>query len=55
MTPQGQIQGMVVGVGGFLGLGEKDVALKMDKFAITPSDDGSASKLVLNATADDSS
>ena len=53
MTPQGQIQGMVVGVGGFLGMGEKDVAIKMDKFSITPSDDGSASKLVLNATADE--
>jgi len=53
MTPQGQVQGMVVGVGGFLGMGEKDVALMMDKFTITPSDDGSASKLVLNATADD--
>jgi hypothetical protein len=53
MTPQGQIQGMVVGVGGFLGMGEKDVALKMDRFSITPSDDGSASKLVLNATVED--
>ena len=53
MTPQGQIQGMVVGVGGFLGMGEKDVALKMDKFTITPSDDGSVSKLVLNATVDE--
>ena len=30
------IQGFVVGVGGFLGIGERNVALKMDQLKITP-------------------
>lgn len=34
------IEGVVVGVGGFLGLGEHNVALKMDKFQFRPSENG---------------
>jgi sporulation protein YlmC with PRC-barrel domain len=50
------IEGVVVGVGGFLGLGEHNVALKMDKFQFRPSESGrvmvilTASKEELQAT-----
>lgn len=50
------IEGVVVGVGGFLGLGEHNVALKMDKFSFRPSESGrvmvilTASKEELQAT-----
>ncbi|MFM9845630.1 MAG: PRC-barrel domain-containing protein [Hyphomicrobiaceae bacterium] len=50
------IEGVVVGIGGFLGLGEHNVALKMDKFTFRPSESGrvmvvlTASKEELQAT-----
>jgi hypothetical protein len=34
------VEGFVIGVGGFLGIGEKSVALKMDKLKMTSSPDG---------------
>jgi hypothetical protein len=34
------VEGFVIGVGGFLGMGEKKVALKMDKLKMTSSPDG---------------
>ena len=34
------IDGFVIGVGGFLGLGEKSVALKMDRLKMTHGEDG---------------
>jgi sporulation protein YlmC with PRC-barrel domain len=45
----GKIEGMVVSVGGFLGLGEKHVALKMDRFRLTPQADGGA-RITVGAT-----
>ena len=36
----GKIEGLVVSVGGFLGIGEKNVALRMDRFKVTPEADG---------------
>jgi hypothetical protein len=35
------VQGFVIGVGGFLGIGAKDVALQIDKLRITAAADGS--------------
>ncbi len=35
------VEGFVIGVGGFLGLGEKSVALKLDRLKISPDPDGS--------------
>jgi sporulation protein YlmC with PRC-barrel domain len=32
------VEGFVIGVGGFLGMGERNVALKMDELKITPAD-----------------
>jgi sporulation protein YlmC with PRC-barrel domain len=46
------IQGLVVGVGGFLGIGEKEVAVSYDAFDIR-SDGNGGEKLVLSATADE--
>jgi hypothetical protein len=35
------VQGFVIGVGGFLGIGERNVALNMDKLKMAPNPDGS--------------
>src|SRR5438128_945893 len=34
------VEGFVIGVGGFLGIGEKSVALKLDKLKMTAAADG---------------
>jgi sporulation protein YlmC with PRC-barrel domain len=34
------VEGFVIGVGGFLGIGERNVALKMDQLRIAPAADG---------------
>jgi sporulation protein YlmC with PRC-barrel domain len=36
----GKIMGLIVGVGGFLGIGEKNVAIAMDAFQMMPADTG---------------
>jgi len=40
---QGKILGLIVGVGGFLGIGEKNVAIDMSAFQPVPPDTGSSS------------
>jgi hypothetical protein len=40
-TKDGKILAVVVGVGGFLGIGQKDVALDMTAFQVVPADTGS--------------
>src|SRR5207248_3793926 len=40
---QGKILGLIVGVGGFLGIGEKNVAIDMSAFQPVPYDTGSSS------------
>ena len=37
----GKVKSIVVGVGGFLGIGEKNVALDMSAFQVVPSNTGS--------------
>jgi sporulation protein YlmC with PRC-barrel domain len=39
----GKILGLIVGVGGFLGIGEKNVAIDMSAFQPVPADTGSSS------------
>jgi sporulation protein YlmC with PRC-barrel domain len=41
----GQIKAIVVGVGGFLGIGSKDVALEFNNFQVIPGKDGTADQL----------
>jgi sporulation protein YlmC with PRC-barrel domain len=50
----GKVQGVVIGVGGFLGLGEKDVAVKMDQITVQPQDANKSNvRLILNSTKAD--
>ena len=50
MTDNGNVRAVVLGVGGFLGMGEKNMAVSMS--AIDMTKDGSSSKLVVKATKD---
>lgn len=50
VNPEGQIQAVIVGVGGFLGIGEKDVALEYDLLAINDVDGDEV--LVIETTAE---
>jgi hypothetical protein len=49
---QGAIQAVVVGVGGFLGMGEKDVALPLSKIKVT-KDENNAMKLTVQASREE--
>ena len=53
IKPTGEIEAVVVGVGGFIGIGEKDVAIALNRFTIEPTPDFAATKLVLNATKEE--
>jgi len=53
VNTDGTVQGVVIGVGGFLGIGEKDVAVTMNSLSLTPQSDGSAPRLVLNSTKEE--
>jgi hypothetical protein len=48
----GKIEAYVVSVGGFLGMGSKDVALAPQSFDVVPGANGSADKLKLSMTKD---
>jgi sporulation protein YlmC with PRC-barrel domain len=48
----GGVEGVVVGIGGFLGFGEKGVAVRWDKIGLVPTQDGGA-RAVLNATREE--
>ena len=49
----GKIDAFVVSVGGFLGMGAKEVALAPSSFDVVPGQNGSADKLKLSATKDE--
>ncbi len=48
----GKVEAFVVGVGGFLGIGSKEVALAPSSFDVVPGENGSADKLKLAVTKD---
>jgi hypothetical protein len=50
VSRDGKVDGIIVGVGGFLGIGEKDVAIKMSQIKMMDTDTGV--KLVLEMTKD---
>jgi ribosomal 30S subunit maturation factor RimM len=52
LTKDGKVQGVVIGVGGFLGVGEKDVAIELTRLEITQDEDGDLN-FMLDATADE--
>lgn len=49
----GSIEGVVIGVGGFLGIGEKDVAVQMAALSVATDPESGAVRLVLDATRAD--
>ncbi|MEL7176423.1 MAG: PRC-barrel domain-containing protein [Pseudomonadota bacterium] len=52
LNRDGQVQNVIVGVGGFLGMGEKDVAMAMDQIKFIPEEGESGEFfLVVNANA----
>ncbi|MGF1608882.1 MAG: PRC-barrel domain-containing protein [Kiloniellales bacterium] len=48
----GTVEGVVLGVGGFLGIGEKAVAVQMDKLTFTLTPDGTEGLLLNTSKAD---
>ncbi|PWB61787.1 MAG: photosystem reaction center protein H [Bradyrhizobiaceae bacterium] len=48
----GMVQAAVIGVGGFLGIGEKDVAVSFKELNVTRQDDGDIDKVSVNYTKD---
>jgi hypothetical protein len=52
LSQEGQPSQVIVGVGGFLGIGEKDVVLDMSKLQIAATDDGNV-KIVTQTTQED--
>jgi sporulation protein YlmC with PRC-barrel domain len=48
----GSIKALVIGVGGFLGIGAKDVAVPFKQFQVVPGTDGKADVLTLSMTKD---
>lgn len=53
IKPTGEIEAIVVGVGGFVGIGEKNVAIALDRFTLEPTEDLASTKLILNATKEE--
>ena len=49
----GKVEAFVIGVGGFLGVGSKEVALAPSSFDVVPGQNGSADKLKIAATKDE--
>jgi hypothetical protein len=52
ISTSGTVDGVVLGVGGFIGLGEKDVAIAMDELDVQTDSDGYVA-LVLDATQEE--
>lgn len=48
----GQINAVVVGVGGFLGVGEKNVAIEWDSLELTKDEEGEDYVITVNASED---
>jgi hypothetical protein len=48
----GKISGMIVGVGGFLGIGQKNVAIDMSAFQVLPASGSSSTAPVTGASPD---
>jgi hypothetical protein len=48
----GTVDGVIIGVGGFLGMGEKNVAVDLDSLSLKTSEDGDV-RLVLDASKAD--
>lgn len=53
LSNDGEVRAFVIGVGGFLGMGEQDVAVTMDQVTfMSDTDDGEQMYVILNTSAD---
>ena len=53
LSNDGEVRALVIGVGGFLGMGEQDIAVTMDQVTfVSDEEDGSQMYVVLNTSAD---
>ncbi|MEA2118089.1 PRC-barrel domain-containing protein [Halovibrio sp. HP20-50] len=52
INEDGQINAVVVGVGGFLGVGEKNIAIEWDSLEMTKDEDGEDYVISVNASQD---
>ena len=52
VTTDGAVEGVVIGVGGFLGIGQKEVAVELAAISLETTEAGKA-KFILNATRKD--
>ncbi len=50
LSSDGKVDGAVIGVGGFLGLGEKDVLIDFEKMTLMKSEDGDSFMAVVDVT-----
>lgn len=48
----GKVEAIIISVGGFLGVGAKEVALALNSFDVVPGQNGASDKLKLSATKD---
>jgi len=53
LDPNGTAEGAVIGVGGFLGIGEKSVAIPFKELKVTKKDNGKVDKVMLSMTKDE--
>lgn len=52
MSKEGQVEGVVIGAGGFIGVGEKNVAIEFSRLSITQDENGELA-MMLDTTADE--
>jgi hypothetical protein len=50
INPSGDVVGVVIGVGGFLGMGEKDVAVALNRLTISQSENFDSANVMLNVS-----
>jgi sporulation protein YlmC with PRC-barrel domain len=53
LSPEGQVEQLVIDVGGFLGIGEKPVALQMGSLDILQQDGGDEIRVYVSQTEDE--
>jgi len=53
VSADGQLEGVIIGVGGFLGIGEKDVGVRFDALSISENAEAGDMNLVLDTTREE--
>jgi hypothetical protein len=50
INPNGAVEGVVIGVGGFMGMGEKPVAVALNRLTISPTENLDSANVMLNVS-----